>query len=99
MLMSKYKYNWKELLEEQEASGKKMTTFCKDRNIPYYAFKNHKYKKLKEPTKKTVPTFLPIVTDAKAEGIPLCIDGHKVEIPSTIDDVSLKRIMKAMLAI
>lgn len=42
--MSKsYNYDWKALIEEQQASGMNMKKFCMKNSLPYQSFKNHKY--------------------------------------------------------
>lgn len=53
-----YKLDWKALIEEQMVSGKNMKVFCQEKNIPYCAFKNHKYKLKDAKSDSTV--FLPV---------------------------------------
>lgn len=38
-----YNYNWQALLKEQQESSMNMKQFCREKDIPYGAFKNHKY--------------------------------------------------------
>ena len=82
--------NWEDLVKDQQASGLNMRQYCAEHDIPYQAFKNHKYALQKE-----TKGFLPV--KCKTEHISLSLNGNHISFDKEIDDITLSRILKALL--
>ena len=82
--------NWEDLVKDQQASGLNMRQYCAEHDIPYQAFKNHKYALQKE-----TKGFLPV--KCKTEHISLSLNGNHISFDKEIDDITLSKILKALL--
>lgn len=87
-----YDYDWKSLIEEQQASGLNMKAFCRERDLPYQSFKNHKRALQGDETK----TFLP-VKQKEARTLCVTINGNAICFDSDTEDSDISRILKAMM--
>lgn len=87
-----YDYDWETLIEQQERSGMNMKAFCKEHQLPYQAFKSHK-----NTLQKQTNGFI----EAKAESdiITLFVNGNEIKIDSSVNDITLNRIIKALVSI
>lgn len=87
-----YDYDWETLIEQQERSGMNMKEFCKKHQLPYQAFKSHK-----NTLQKQTNGFI----EAKAESdiITLFVNGNEIKIDSSVNDITLNRIIKALVSI
>lgn len=89
---AKYNYDWEKLHDEQQQSGMNMRKFCREYNIPYQSFKNHKYQNKKQ---EDMISIVP-VTCAEQNTISFVINGVHLSINSSLDDEGLRRIVKAI---
>lgn len=87
-----YDYDWEALVEQQKRSGMNMKAFCKEHQLPYQTFKSHK-----NTLQKQVKGFI----EAKAEPdiITLFVNGNEIKIDSSVNDITLNRIIKALISI
>lgn len=92
--MSKaYDYDWKALIEEQQASGVNMKQFCKEKGLPYQTFKNHKYALQSQSATKS--PFLPVKSEVPKE-VEFTLNGNTIRFDASLDDDSMSRILKAL---
>lgn len=88
----KYDYDWNTLLQEQQHSGMNMKKFCMVNNLPYSSFRNHKHA-LQE---HEIPLRLVPVEVDHPKTIKLSVNETELSLDASIDDVSLRRILKAL---
>lgn len=89
----KHDYDWNELMNQHIASGMHMKTFCEQHKIPYYAFKYHKYAKKNNKQKEI--QFIPVKEEPTTK-LTFTINDNEIAVDSSIDDVSLARIVRAL---
>ena len=89
-----YNYDWIALIEEQQASGMNMKRFCKEKDLPYQCFKNHKYA-LQSAT-SDIKTFIPVKADI-SHHIQFTLNGNTICFDSSLNDETISRIVKALL--
>ena len=87
-------FDWKLLLQEQQNSGLNMKKFCRENNISYTNFKNHKYMLKKQDTHVDL---IPIKLEHQ-DTLKLLINGTELLVDSKMDDLSLRRILKALFS-
>lgn len=86
--------NWNKIIADYESS--KMTTreYCEKHHLVYSTFVTMKSRMKK---KQNSSCFLPVIcTVDEKENISFFIDDHKIEVDSSIDDKTLKRIIGAL---
>lgn len=88
--------DWPKLIEEQASSGMNMKNFCKQRNISYDLFKYHKYS-LRDKEETANEGFLPVTTE-KLNKITFSLNGNTLSFDASIDQISLSKIVKAVLS-
>lgn len=88
----KYDYDWGKLHEEQQLSGMNMKKFCRDRNLPYQSFKNHKYQSV---NKADAVSIVPVKREEQ-QRISFIINGVSLSVEASLDDEGLRKIMKAL---
>ncbi|MEG1470776.1 MAG: hypothetical protein RSC31_09050 [Anaerovoracaceae bacterium] len=95
----KHNYDWYSLIQQQEESKENMKEFCVNRNLPYQTFRHHKNNILNEEHSEVL-SIVPItcVNDDQMNYIAFDIDNHHLRFPSSNDDTTLERVMKAILA-
>lgn len=91
MVSKAYNLDWKALVEEQQTSGLNMKAFCRERELPYQAFKNHKYT-LQETNSAS---FLP-VKQAKTDMLRVTINGNVICFEPDTKNSDISRILKAI---
>lgn len=91
-MAKKHEYDWNTLLQAQQQSGMNMKRFCRENNIPYGCFKNHKYA-LQE---KNSPIKIVSMKVEHPSTLDFKINGTEISVDVTIDDLSLKRILKVL---
>lgn len=89
-----YSFDWKALIEEQRISGMNMKVFCQKNNIPYHAFKNHKYKLRDSGSDPTL--FLPVKPETN-DNVEFILNGNRICFDASTDDQTVSRIIKALL--
>lgn len=91
-MQKKYDNDWNQWILDQQASGKNIKTFCKEKGISYDNFKYHKYQgqKRKEPL-----TLIPLTLQPQPT-LKFFLNGNELTLDADIDDQSLQRIVKAL---
>lgn len=92
-LPKSYNYDWKALIEEQQVSGINMKKFCREKNLPYQSFKNHK-RTLQAPNPGSA-LFLPVKQEA-TKNVEFSINGNLISFDASLDDEYVSRILKAL---
>lgn len=92
-LPKSYNYDWKALIEEQQVSGINMKKFCREKDLPYYAFKNHK--QVSKVTDPETALFLPVKQQVR-KNVEFRINGNLISFDASLDDEYVSRILKAL---
>lgn len=92
MLPKLYNFDWKALIEEQQASEMNMRKFCREKNLPYQTFKNHKHALQADPR---FSLFLP-VTQEHTKNIEFRINGNLISFDASLDVAYVSLILKAL---
>ena len=85
-------YNWDQLISDQIESKLSMKAFCKLNDVPYNRFKNHVYSA--RDAKKLIE-FIPVKIE-EPNVFKITINGYVLSFDASIDDKSLKRIIRAI---
>lgn len=82
------------MIEEQQVSGINMKKFCREKDLPYYAFKNHKQAS-KVIDSKTA-SFLPVKQEVR-KNVEFRINGNLVSFDDSFGGgLSLPEVAKLM---
>lgn len=85
-----YDHDWQSIIKDQQESGLNMKQYCSEKGLSYHAFKNNKY-----ALQKKQKQFVPIKQEAQAT-INLNINGNQISFDSSMDDLMISRILKAL---
>ncbi len=90
-------YNWNQIFQGYNESGLSMIKFCEKNNIPFYTFRYHFYKN-KRTSEPSDIQFVSVTPEATTCQITFWLNGNCLSFDSSLDDVSIARIIKAVLS-
>jgi hypothetical protein len=88
---------WRRLIAEQEASGQKARTFCRERGIGEYSF--YKWRKRLQPSEAVEFALLETAPPAASPEPALELvlnNGERLRIPNRVDATTLRIVLEAV---
>jgi len=91
--------DWKEKIENWQSSGKTITAWCKENNIPYNTFQNWR-RKLGCTSNKNKVILSPFIElqeeNSSRSGVQLYIKGVSLHLSTKFDEAALSRCLRVL---